>query len=199
MHFFVSNFLLLTISPNPKSMSIFEFYEQQFVEECEEIQNNLLQYRDNVLKRENIEMKFSSATELLKQMEIEMCSQQFPIRKVLNDKVTSYKATLSSLRVDYAKANAEFQKENILGRSSVPLISEHFNDNTIHSRLNSGEEMLVNAAHTIDEAIAIGDHIIEELASNHEKLGNVRSKVTELSSLIDRSKNILKIMTRRFT
>jgi hypothetical protein len=61
----------------------------------------------------HIEALISQAGDLIKQMEVEVRSHDTATRKILTDKVNSYKRSLQSLRSDFDKAREESQRSNL--------------------------------------------------------------------------------------
>jgi hypothetical protein len=53
------------------------------------------------------------AGDLVKQMEVEIRSHDAATRKVLSDKITQYKKSLTALRTDFERARTESQRSNL--------------------------------------------------------------------------------------
>jgi hypothetical protein len=66
----------------------------------------------------NIDGLLSQATDLIKQMEIEVRSQDAATKKVLNEKVQQYKKSLASFRTDYERAKIDADRAHLVDSRS---------------------------------------------------------------------------------
>ena len=92
-------------------MSIFDAYNQEFNSLCQEITKNISELKmapnsetDKIsgLVRQ-VDGLLSQASELIKQMEVEVRSHDPATRKVLLEKVTQYKKSMLSHRADFER------------------------------------------------------------------------------------------------
>lgn len=185
-------------------MSIFDAYDQEYNVHCQEIRNNISEYRTYNSNPEKssglgrqVEAILSQAAELLKQMEVEVRSQDPATRKVLTEKVGQYKKTLSSLRSDYESARDEAEKANLLGSSGSKSAEHRQRMLNTNDRLNKQSEMLANATRTVEETTGTAIEITEELARNREKILSVHDKVRQFSGVTDTARRIISSMSRR--
>jgi vesicle transport through interaction with t-SNAREs protein 1 len=106
-------------------MSIFDAYDQEFRSLCQDISKNVGELkacspgddRSSGLIR-MIEGLVSQATDLIKQMEVEVRSHDAATRKVLGDKVSEYKKSLASYRSDFERAKEQSQRSALIGDKS---------------------------------------------------------------------------------
>ena len=93
------------------AMSIFDAYNQEFNSLCQEITKNISELKmapnsetDKIsgLVRQ-VDGLLSQASELIKQMEVEVRSHDPATRKVLLEKVTQYKKSMLSHRADFER------------------------------------------------------------------------------------------------
>lgn len=109
-------------------MSIFDAYDQEYnalmgdiggkitelksAKSSDKGANNTLRHTDALLMQ---------ATDLVKQMEIEIRSHDPSTKKKLGDKVMEYKKTLASQRSEFERAKEQLQRSSLIGDKS----SEH--------------------------------------------------------------------------
>jgi hypothetical protein len=70
---------------------------------------NIMRHLDGLLAQSN---------DLIKQMEIEVRTQDPATKKVLNEKVQQYKKSLTSIRTDYERAKADADRANLIDSRS---------------------------------------------------------------------------------
>jgi hypothetical protein len=70
---------------------------------------NIMRHLDGLLAQSN---------DLIKQMEIEVRTQDPATKKVLNEKLQQYKKSLSSFRTDYERAKADADRANLIDSRS---------------------------------------------------------------------------------
>ena len=102
---------------------IFDAYDQEFSSLNQDISKNISEFRtyadeDKSLQvGRHVEALFAQATDLIKQMELEVRSNDQSTRKTLNDKVNAYKNSLSAMKIEYEAARNQFQKSTLLAGS----------------------------------------------------------------------------------
>ena len=105
-------------------MSIFDAYDSEFSSLSQEINKNLNELRQGSASEKagalvkQIDALFIQATDLIKQMEVEVRSHDAATRKVLGDKVTAYKKSLASLKADFERAKEQTQRSSLIGEKS---------------------------------------------------------------------------------
>eukprot|EP01041_Mallomonas_annulata_P002496 gene2496-4852_t len=185
-----------------KVMSIFEAYDQEFNALSHEISNNISDLRTYTTNPEKstyligqIERLLSQAGELMKQMEVEVRSQDQATRKVLSDKVTQYKKSLASLKADFEKSRDEAQKSSLMvGSKSGEQRQRLMNAN---DKLLSQNEKIMNATRTVAETENVAIEITQELHRNREKIESAHGKVREFAGITDTARRLLHSMNRR--
>jgi vesicle transport through interaction with t-SNAREs protein 1 len=70
-------------------------------------------------KGRHIEALLAQASELIKQMNVEVRSHDLATRKVLTDKVGTYSKSLTQLRGDYERAKETSQRSELIGDKST--------------------------------------------------------------------------------
>lgn len=107
------------------SNSIFEAYDQEFKNVSGEIQRNINELRSfpagsdrpaSVIR--HIEGLISQANDLVKQMNVEVRSQEPSSRKILTEKVNSYMRSLQSAKQDFERAREVSQRSDLIGERS---------------------------------------------------------------------------------
>ena len=179
--------------------SIFSAYDQEFSSIAKEIQRNI-----NELKSANsdksqslirlIEGLISQANDLIKQMNVEVRSQDAATRKVLSEKVTLYVRSLASYKADFERAKEISQRSALVGERSANDRQRLLDTNT---KLDRQNELILNATRTVEETREIGIEITSELVRNREKIENSRSKAREFSGLTDTARRVLNSMQNR--
>ena len=66
----------------------------------------------------HVEALFAQAGDLIKQMEVEVRSNDAATRKVLQEKVAGYKKSMTSMKADYNAAKDQSDRESLLGGSA---------------------------------------------------------------------------------
>jgi sugar-specific transcriptional regulator TrmB len=106
--------------------SIFEAYDQEFSNLSAEIQRNineLKSYPNNSDKASgtirHIEGLLSQANDLIKQMNVEVRSQDPATRKILTEKLNHYVKTMSSTKSDFERVKEQSQRSALIGERSA--------------------------------------------------------------------------------
>lgn len=106
--------------------SIFDAYDQEFTNLSREIQKNINELKaasqseesDNSSSIRMIEGLLSQANDLLKQMNVELRSQDPATRKILSEKVNQYMRSLQSSKSDFERAREQSQRSALIGEKS---------------------------------------------------------------------------------
>ena len=104
--------------------NIFEAYDQEFNSLSREINKSVKNFRDTESSGKKdtlgkqIDGLFSQASDLIKQMEVEVRSLDPATRKSLTEKVTQYKRALASLKTDYTSAKDQADRSALVGTKS---------------------------------------------------------------------------------
>lgn len=165
-------------------MSIFDAYNAEYASLSQEINKNLGELKNMSKGHEKsgsliklIDGLFSQATDLIKQMEVEVRSQDPATRKMLNEKVMQYKKSNQSLRIDFDRAREQVNRSALIGDRSGADRQRLMDTNDKISRQN---DMIANATRTVAETEEIGMEITTELQRNREKIDSSREKVRKL-------------------
>lgn len=183
-------------------MSIFEAYDQEFNSLSQDISNNVSELRNYSTNAEksssltrHIEALLSQASDLMKQMQVEVRSHDPATRKVLTDKVSQYKKTLESLRTDFETARDEASKASLVsGGKSLEHRQRMLNTN---EKLSNQNDTILNAHRTVEETIGVAIDITQELGRNREKIESAHSKVREFAGITDTARRLIHSMSRR--
>ena len=106
--------------------SIFDAYDQEFSNLSREIQKNVNELKasqsaeesDNSSSIRLIEGLLSQANDLVKQMNVELRSQDPATRKILSEKVSQYMKSLQSTKSDFERAREQSQRSTLIGEKS---------------------------------------------------------------------------------
>jgi hypothetical protein len=107
-------------------MSVFDAYDQEYRSLVQEISRNISELKtyssgdDRASSSiRQVEGLLKQASELIKQMEVEMRGQDSATRKVLTDKVGEYKKSLLSYQSDFERAREQAQRSELIGEKSA--------------------------------------------------------------------------------
>lgn len=183
-------------------MSIFDAYDSEFSALSQDISKNISEYRtysSNPEKSSNlvkhVDALLIQAGDLVKQMEVEIRSHDSATRKVLSEKITQYKKSLSSLRSDFERARTESQRANLSMDSKSVADRERFKN--VNDKLSRQNDMILNAQRTVGETEDVALEITTELAKNREKIESAHSKVREFSGMTDSARRLIHSMNKR--
>lgn len=105
-------------------MSIFDAYIQEFSTLSQDISKSISEYRSysdadkSATLGRQVESLLGQANDLIKQMELEVRSHDPATRKVLGDKLSTYKKSIVSMKTDFEAARNELQKSSLIGSKS---------------------------------------------------------------------------------
>lgn len=137
----------------------------------------------------------SQASELIKQMEVEVRSHDSATRKVLGDKVAHYKKSLATHRSDFERAKEAAERVALGIGSKSQEQRQRLLD--VNDKLAMQNEKILNATRTVAETEEVGIEIISELGRNREKIQSAHGKVKEFSGLTDSARRMISSMQRR--
>lgn len=135
------------------------------------------------------------ANDLVKQMEVEVRSQDAATRKVLADKVGHYKRSLATHRSDYERAKEAAERVALGIGSKSQEQRQRLLD--VNDKVAMQNEKILNATRTVQETQEVGIEIISELGRNREKIQSAHGKVKEFSGLTDTARRMITSMQRR--
>jgi len=179
--------------------SIFQAYDQEYSALSAEIQKGISDIKnsekdDGGKAISQTEALLGQASDLIKQMEVEVRSHDAATRKVLSDKVATYKRSVTSLQTDFKKAREVAERSSLIGAKSGEQRQRLLDVNEKVARQN---ETIMNAQRTVAETEDVGIEIISELSRNREKIESARGRVTEFSGVTDSARRLLSSMARR--
>lgn len=100
-------------------MSIFDAYDQEFRALSQDINKNLSEMKNERSSSNRLlDGLISQCGDLIKQMEVEVRSHDPATRKVLNEKVSNYKKSLSSMKSDYERIKEQNSRSELIGEKS---------------------------------------------------------------------------------
>jgi len=183
--------------------SIFDAYNQEFNNLSAEIQRNINDLKALPTDSEkidgttrHIEGLIGQANELIKQMNVEVRSQDPGTKKVLTEKVAAYMKSLSSNKSDFERAREQVNRSSLIGDRSAADRQRLLDTN---AKLDRQNEMILNATRTVAETNEVGIEINNELARNREKIESSRSRTREFAGLTDSARRVLNSMGNRDT
>mmetsp|Transcript_24990 Transcript_24990/g.23969 ORF Transcript_24990/g.23969 Transcript_24990/m.23969 type:complete len:216 (-) Transcript_24990:114-761(-) len=183
-------------------MSIFDAYDQEFNSLCQEISKTLSELKgysnSDVDKTSGLirqcEGLLSQASDLFKQMEVEIRSHDPATRKALIEKVNGYKKSLLKHRSDFERGKEQAQRSSLIGDKSIEHRQKYLDVNDKVGRQN---DMIANSLRTVAETEEVGLEITSELARNREKIQSSHGKVNEFAGITDSARRLLSSMARR--
>lgn len=143
----------------------------------------------------HIDALLAQASDLVKQMEVEIRSHDAATRKVLSDKINQYKKSLASLRSDFERARSEADRANLIGGGKSAADRERFL--TANDKMNRQNETIMNATRTVAETEDVAMEITQELGRNREKIESSHAKVREFSGMTDSARRLIHSMSKR--
>lgn len=182
-------------------MSIFDAYDQEFTTLSQEIERNVGELKAQSGPSEKttslikmIDALFSQSNDLVKQMEVEVRSNDPGTRKVLMEKVNILKKSSTRAKGDYEREKEKAERSSLIGSKSH---SDRQRLLDVNDRLESQNEMIANAHRTVAETEEVGLEITQELNRNRDKLVSARAKASDFSGVSDSARKVLNAMARR--
>lgn len=183
-------------------MSIYAAYDSEFTAISQDIESNIHELKtcgpneDTSTLIRTIDGLFSQLNELLKQMQVEVRSNDISTRKVMLEKVDVLKKSMSASKKDYAAIKERCGRSLLMGSNSLTDRQRFLNTN---EKLDRQNEMIANAHRSVLESEEVGLVITEELTRNREKLESSASKASEFAGITDTARRLLSNMSRRNT
>lgn len=134
------------------------------------------------------------AADLVKQMEMEVRSQEAASKKTLLEKVARHKQTLLTHRNNLQRAKEQSQRLGLLGTKSIEN-RERFMD--ANDKLLQQTEKITDAQRMVAGAEEVGADITHELQRNRGKIQASQAKVEEFSGITDSARRLVKGMEDR--
>lgn len=189
-------------------MSIFEAYKQEFSSLQKEIRKNIDEFRDCdvesgfTTKDRQVEALLAQANDLLKQMEVEVRSQDASKRKELSETVMGYKTSIATMKGEHVTVKQKLEREELVGSGSVGNKSNYNKEQRqrlldTNDKINRQNEKILSAQRTVAETEEVGAEIIDELGRNREKIQSSHNKIKDFVGLTDSARRILASMSRR--
>eukprot|EP01036_Dinobryon_divergens_P030489 gene30489-39738_t len=182
-------------------MSIFDAYDHEFSSLSQEISRNVSELKaytsandktDSLIKM--IDGLLKNSTDVIKQMELEVRGHDPATRKVLTEKITQYKKSSSSQKMDFERAKEQASRSSLLGNKSIEQRQRLLDTN---EKVHKQNEMIARSLQTVAETAEVGDEITKELQRNREKIESSRAKAQEFSTITDSARRVLGSMARR--
>ena len=186
---------------------IFESYEEEFRSVAADAQKKLsdvLTYETNPEKKRGIlrqaEPQVAQLEGLIKQMKVEVRSQDPATKASLSVKVVSYEKALASMKADLGRAREKEDKDSLLGGGAGAGMSTAQRQRLLdtNDRLANQNRTIDNARKVMAETEQVGIQIGEELESNREKIQNIRGKVGEVQGLTTQASKLVKDIGKRW-
>ena len=186
------------------TFAIFVAYEEEYVSTCNHLNTLITELHSSSSAAEtnthssgkmgSINELLQQATDLIKQMEMEVRSQEPTAKKLLLEKVAQHKQTLVAHRSRFERAKEQSQRSNLLGTKSIEQ-RERFMD--ANDKLLLQNDKIANAQRTVAEVEDVGTDITNELQRNREKIQATHAKVDEFTSITDSARRLVKGMEDR--
>lgn len=125
----------------------------------------------------------SGMQDLIKSMELELRSQDSTVRQSLFPRLEACKSKLEAKKKAALTSSSGTSKAAVGQRYDV-----------VRDKLAQQNEKILQATAAVHETEAVGNEILDELASNRSKIEGVREKTTEFSGQMDDAKATLKRM-----
>lgn len=187
-------------------MSVFDSYEEEFLALVRGCSKNISQAStyetdgDRKLELlESVGRDLAAAKDTIRQMEIELRSQDAGAKRALGDKVSAHKQTLAAVQRDHDETKAQAERQSLLG--GVEATDEESLEQ--RSRLMSATDTLQHGSDRIRHAIGVVHdteatalEISDELARNRDKIEAVHARVHSVSDLADNARRLIHTMTK---
>ena len=186
------------------SFAIFVAYEEEYVSTCNHLSTLIAELHSSSSaaesnthsngKIESTNELLQQATDLIKQMEMEVRSQEPATKKMLLEKVAQHKQTLVAHRSNFGRAKEQSQRSSLLGTKSIEQ-RERFMD--ANDKLLLQNDKIASAHRTVAEVEDVGMDITNELLRNREKILASHAKVDEFTGITDSARRLVKGMEDR--
>ena len=184
------------------SFAIFVAYEEEYESTCKHLTTLIAELHSNSAESgmsgsgsiRSINDLLQQATDLVKQMEMEVRSHDAAAKKALLEKVARHKQALLAHRHDLERAKEQSQRSNLLGTKNVEN-RERFMD--ANDKLLHQTEKIADAQRMVAGAEEVGADITHELQRNRGKIQASQAKVEEFSGITDSARRLVKGMENR--
>jgi len=154
-----------------------------------------------------VEALLTQSLDLIKQMEMEVRSQEGVVRRQLSDKVTSYRTTLKQQQAEFLHIKEQSDKAHLMelgqggigGRGNGALTQQNNRLLGVHDKLYRQNEAITNAQRSVFETEEVGAEIVDELQRNREKIESSQDRMREFSGTADSARRMILSMQRRET
>ena len=183
-------------------MSIFEAYDTEFGSLASNIETEMTSLRslkgpDALNKERMVAALLGQSQDLLKQMEVEVRSQDGPVRKKLGEKVTQYRKALAVHKAELATVASKNAKASLLGGGNGESNGDRSHLLGVGDKLYRQNDAILNAQRTVFETEAVGADIVEELGRNRDKITSAQDRVRDFSGVADGARRLVSSMQRR--
>ena len=196
------------------SHSIFQAYDEEFTSLTKSISKEMVELKaiedsdeeDSSVKLRMVDALIKQSMDLMKQMEIEVRSQDGQTRSHLGEKLVLYRKALKSQQSDYEAAKAHATKMVLLGRRGNGNGGGSDNSERsveqerllgVNDKMYRQNEMILTAQRTVFETEETGADIVNELSRNREKIESAQERAKEFIGSADGARRLIGTMQRR--
>lgn len=192
-------------------IAIFDAYDEEFKALSENLEAELQTLKQADDETESIStIRQGSALcqqihDLIKQMEIEVRSQEGADRKRLQARVGDYRNALKAMQGEFSVQKARLSKNSLMSGATGDNYDYSKSREQRQRLLDTNEklmqqnETILNAQRVVVEAEEVGIEITDELARNREKIQASRDRVGEFLGVADGARGMISSMQRRQT
>ena len=140
------------------------------------------------------------ASDLIKQMEVEVRSMEKDERKLYGEKITAFKKELADQKSNFNAAKNLYEREGLLGTGGVPSqksLEQRQQMLDTQEKFTNQNEKILNMQKLVAETEEVGSEIIGELERNREKIQSAQDKVNTVNADMDTAKTTVKRMNDR--
>eukprot|EP00605_Chrysophyceae_sp_TOSAG23-4_P000759 GSChrysophyteH1.ASY1.ANO1.848.1 assembled CDS len=186
-------------------MSIFEAYDAEFTALSDSINKEMANLRtieegqdaSSILRMEDALL--SQSADLIKQMEVEMRSQEGPSRKELASKVNQYKKSLALQKKEFVECQNKINKEKLRDKEYGEVGGDRARLLGANDKLYRQNQIIQNAQRTVFETEEVGAEIVGELDRNRERIQSAQDRAREFGGVADSARRMVNSMQRRET
>jgi vesicle transport through interaction with t-SNAREs protein 1 len=188
------------------SHAIFQSYDEEFTSISSAISKemtalkSLVDHEDCTGKIRMVEALMRQCVDLMKQMEIEVRSQDGPTRIQLGDKLALYRKAQKNQQADFESAKAKASKEALMGGGGVSGDQRSLEQDRllgVNDKLYRQNEMILSAQRTVFETEEVGADIVNELSRNREKIESAQERARDFIGTADSARRLIGSMQRR--
>ena len=191
-------------------MAIFDAYDEEFKNLSSSFDQELIILKgcteeegDSTSVIRQLSALMGQSHDLIKQMEIEVRSQEWANRKSLQERVSEYKRSLKSKQAEFSAEKNRVSKSSLLSGASGNGSDLGKSAEQRQRLLNTNDklfrqnETILNAQRTVAETEEVGIEITDELARNRERIQASRDRVSEFVGISDSARRMIGSMQRR--